>query len=210
MAEEVVVVKDVNHIHPLPDFVQGGLDFLPSDFLDDKERFVKTLTIFLERLKDVDEAMVTLAEYRTVAMAEGLNLDEIGEQLGVFRNGLTDQEYRAVIMILSGTSAKNGTRGEIIGTLKQIFGDEGFTTWKGHNYRVDINITNACFDVKNIMDQIIDMMPLPTHLRVVESEGNAFGFEGDAETAGFSSEREIRDRGVGGIAGLVYTSDTAQ
>lgn len=209
MAEEVVV-KDVNHIHPLPDFVKGGLDFLPSDFLEDKERFIKTLSIFLERLKAVDEAMVTFSEMRTLSLAEGVNLDELGLQLGIFRNGLTDQEYRAVIMILSGTSAKNGTRGEVIGTLKQIFGDRGFTTWKGHNYRVDINITDSCFDVKNIMSEIVDMLPLPTHLRVVESEGQAFGFDGDPNSAGFASLNDIRHRGVGGIAALVYTSDTDQ
>lgn len=205
MAEEAV--KDINHIHPLPDFVQGGLDYLPSEFLDDRFNFINTLTIFLERLKAVDEAAIVLAEKRTLLTAEGVNLDEIGQQAGIYRNGLGDNEYRAVIMILSGNTAKSGTRDDVIGTLKQIFGEEGFTTWKGHNYRFDINVTSSCFDIDDVISQIVDMMPLTTHLRVVESMGQAFGFNNDSGTAGFGSVSRPSVAGNGGIASVVYTSD---
>lgn len=205
MAEEVV--KDINHIHPLPEFVQGGLNYLPSEFLDDRVNFVSTLTIFLERLKAIDDAAVNLAEKRTLLLAEGVNLDEIGHQLGIYRNGLGDNEYRAVIIILSGNTAKSGTRGEVISTLKQLFGEEGFTTWKGHNHRFDINITSSCFDVDDVISQIIDMLPMPTHLRVVESMGQAFGFNNDPGTAGFSSVSRVASEGAGGISSVVYTSD---
>ena len=202
-----VEIKDVNHIHELENFVQGAIDYLPSDVFQTREQFMQIFKIFMERLSFVDKKMVELAEYRTLALAEGDNLDEIGRQEGIFRNGLNDPEYRAVIMILSGNNSKSGTRSDVIATLKQLFGDDGVTTFKGHNYRVDINIFNACVEVKQILDEIIDMMPMVTHLRIVESRGYPFGFKGDDQAIGFGSVFHENKTGVGGIASLIYVSD---
>lgn len=206
MAEEVVL-KDVNHIHPLPDFVKGGFDYLPSDIFNGKENFEKTLRILLERLEFIDKKMVELAELRTTLNAEDAILDEIGRQLGIYRNGLNDPEYRAVIMILTGNNSKSGTRADIIATLKQLFGEDGVTTYKGYNYRLDINIFNTCMEVTDILPEIIDMLPLVTHLRVVENEGYPFGFNGDAQAFGFASVYDSERTGAGGMSTLVYVSD---
>ncbi|URC22105.1 hypothetical protein CHUUTOTORO_00010 [Serratia phage vB_SmaM-ChuuTotoro] len=200
-------LKDVNHIHPLPDFVQGGKDFLPSDFLDEKKNFINLMDVFLERLETVDVAMVKMAEDRRVISASGANLDEIGRQLGFERNGLEDNDFRAVLMILSASSRTSGTRSELIASLKQLFGEGNFSTWKGWNYRFDINITNSCFDVKNVIQEIVDMLPMPTHLRVVESSGIAFGFEEDGNNvSGFGSDEDVDGFG-GGIASEIYVSE---
>ena len=32
-----MATKDVNHIKPLDNFVQGGIDYLPGDFMKEKE-----------------------------------------------------------------------------------------------------------------------------------------------------------------------------
>lgn len=206
MAEEPTT-KDVNHIHPLTDFVQEGLDYLPSGVFDGKENFQNTLKILLERLEFIDQKMVELAEMRTILNAEDANLDEIGLQLGIYRNGLNDPEYRAVIMILTGISAKSGTRADIISTLKQLFGEDGVTTYKGYNYRLDINIFNSCVDIPDILQQIVEMLPLVTHLRVVDSQGYPFGFAGDAQSFGFASVNDEVRTGVGGMSHLIYVSD---
>lgn len=209
MAEEVAVVevKDVNHIHPLPDFVKGGFDYLPSGLFENKENFEQTLRILLERLEFIDKKMVELAEMRTTINAEDSNLDEIGNQLGIYRNGLNDPEYRAVILILTGNNSKSGTRSEVISTLKQLFGEDGVTTYKGYNYRLDINIFNTCMEVTDILPQIIDMLPLVTHLRVVENNGYPFGFEGDQQAFGFASVYDSQREGAGGLSTLIYVSD---
>ncbi|UTC25217.1 hypothetical protein P7_027 [Pectobacterium phage vB_PcaM_P7_Pc] len=207
MAEEIVL-KDVNHIHPLPDFVKGGFDYVPSDIFTGKENFEKTLRILLERLEYIDQKMVELAELRTTLNAEDTILDEIGRQLGIYRNGLNDPEYRAVIMILTGNNSKSGTRADIISTLKQLFGDDGVTTYKGENYRLDINIFNTCVKVTDILPQILDMLPLVTHLRVVENTGYPFGFFGDSQAFGFSSIHDGPPSDeLGGMSTLLYVSD---
>lgn len=206
MAEEVAL-KDVNHIHPLPNFVQDGFDYLPSGVFDNKENFQTVLRILLERLEFIDKKMVELAELRTTLNASDAILDEIGKQLGIYRNGLNDPEYRAVIMILTGNNSKSGTRADIISTLKQLFGDDGATTYKGYNYRLDINVFNTCMEITDILPQILDMLPLVTHLRLVENNGYPFAFEGDAQAFGFASVYDTERTGAGGMSTLIYVSD---
>jgi len=200
-------LKDVNHIHTLPDFVQGGIDYLPGDFLKEKENLVKFMTVYLERLKAVDEMWVNLSEGRLLKNATGVNLDEIGKQVGIERNGLSDMNYRAIIIILLASAAKHGTRPEVIDTLDQLFGTGNFTTYKGDNYRFDINISKTCFELETALQEIQDMLPMPTHLRLTESSGTAFGFSGDKSALGFGSIHSGGRTGEGGLAHLTYTSD---
>ncbi|QGZ16310.1 hypothetical protein Hena1_01600 [Erwinia phage Hena1] len=201
-------LQDVNHIHVLPDFVQDGVNYLPGDFLRQKENLVKFLGTYLERLRVIDEMLVNLSEGRLLANAAYKNLDEIGRQLGVDRNGMSDDSYRASITILLASASKHGTRPEVIQTLRQLFGDQNFTTWKGDNYRIDIHVMSTCFRLEDLLQEIKDMLPLPTHLRLIESYGRAFGFNGDKDTFGFSSVNANKTTTTqGGIARLVYTSD---
>lgn len=200
-------LKDVNHIHPLPDFVQGGLDYLPGDFLRQKENLVKFLSVYLERLKNIDLMYVDLAEKRLLRDATGVNLDELGAQVGIARDGLSDINYRAIITILLASAAKHGTRPEVIETLSQLFGVGNFTTYKGDNYRFDINISKTCFELETTLQEIQDMLPLPTHLRLTSSQGVPFGFKGDKTAGGFGSVNNRVRTGDGGLSHIVYTSD---
>lgn len=200
-------LKDVNHIQPLPNFVEGGLDYLPGEFLRQKENLVKFLTVYLKRMKDLDDMWVKLAEGRLLQNAEGDNLDEIGRQVGISRDGLSDQNYRAIITILLSSAAKHGTRPEVIQTLTQLFGEDNFTTWKGDNFRFDINISKTCFDLITAIPEILDMLPLVTHLRMTESYGYAFGFKGDSKSVGYGSVHNS-GTGLGGYSQVIYVSDS--
>lgn len=207
----MATTKDVNHIKPLENFVQEGLDYLPGDFMKERENLVRFLTIYLRRLADLDVALVNLAEGRLLSNAVGVNLDEIGEQYGVERDGMSDTNYRIMITILLATSAKHGTREDVIDTLAQLLGYGNFSTWKGDNHRVDINVSKVCFDLRSTAEEIEDMLPLPTHLRLTESQSAPFGFNGDKWAGGFSSVGdtvgEEPKEGDGGWASIVYTSD---
>ena len=196
---------DVNHVAPLEDFVEGAHDYLPGDFLK-KKNFLALLDTFIERLKKIDDEMVYMSEQRLITKAEGINLDEIGSQENIERQGLLDGEYRAKILILLSSAAKHGTRGEVISTLSQVFGKGNFTTYKGYNYRFDINISDPCFDVLTILNEILDMLPMPTHLRLTRSIGFGFGFAGDQQAVGFGSVNHP-ESGTGGLAHLLYVSD---
>lgn len=205
MAE--TALRDVNHIHPLPDFVAGGLDYLPGDFLKTKENLTKYLAVYLERLKKIDEMFVELAEKRLLRNSSGVNLDELGAQVMIDRDGMSDINYRAIITILLASASKHGTRSEVLGTLSQLFGNGNFTTYKGENFRFDINISKTCFDLMSALPEILDMLPMPTHLRLTDSSGPAFGFKGDDTALGFGSVNDTTRKGDGGLSHLVYMSD---
>lgn len=102
------IKSDVNHIHTLPDFVQGGLDYLPGDFLAEKVNLVTFLTVYLKRLEDVDKMLVGLAEGRLLNNASGRYLDEVGNQLGILRNGLSDADFRATLIIQQAAASRAG------------------------------------------------------------------------------------------------------
>lgn len=198
---------DVNHIHPLPDFVQGGIDYLPGDFLAEKTNLVAFLTVYLKRLENIDKMLAELAVGRLLNNASGQYLDEIGKQLRIPRNGLSDADYRATLIIQQASTSRGGTREDVISTLQQLFGRNNFDTWKGGNFRFDINIRKTCLDILQSIDQILDMLPLPCHLRLTESQGKAFGFSGDSTALGFGSVWEDEQYGVGGLATLLYVPD---
>lgn len=206
--QSTATARDVNHIHVLEDYVEGSLNYLPTEFLREQPNLTAFIEVFLNRLKEVDKVAVGLAEKRLLGNATGVYLDEIGKQLGIFRNGLGDEDYRAIITILNGTANKHGTRPEVISVLRQLLGEEAFQTYKGFNYRFDINISSSCFDNASIVQEIKDMLPLVTYLRITESMGFAFGFKGDDMAIGFSTRVNRPVSGMGGWASLVYYSKT--
>lgn len=202
-------MTDTNFIKPLEDFVQGALDTLP-EYLK-KENTQKFLRIFLERLETVDNAVINMAEFRLLANAEGVFLDEIGEQIGVFRNGQSDNDYRTILLIRQLVAGKGGTRPEVSDALNNLFSSTAWYMYKGTNYRIDIYASSPCFELTNIVEDIVDLFPVITHLRVVETDYNqlAFGFDGDDTALGFSGSNDRLSENAGMLGGLRYTSDKA-
>ena len=106
------------------DFVEAAIAALP-DYLN-KENTRSLLTIHLERLKEVEVALVDLAEGRLLENAEGFILDEIGEQLNKPRNGLSDASYRNALSIYQASMNNSGTRTEVSETLSFLFPDSSY------------------------------------------------------------------------------------
>lgn len=200
-------MSDINFIKPLEDFVQGALDTLPDYLMKDNTQ--KFLRIFLDRLETVDNAIIDMAEFRLLANAQGIVLDEIGGQIGVSRNGQVDDDYRTILLIRQLAAGKGGTRSEVTDALNNLFSSAVWYMYKGTNYRIDIYASSPCFELINVLDNIVDLFPIITHLRVVEIDysGNPFGFEGDDSSFGFSGSNDRLSSTAGILGGLRYTSD---
>lgn len=198
---------DSNYIKPLDNFVDGAIDTLPDFF--NKENNRKFLEIFLDRWKFVEDATINLAEYRLLATAEGVNLDEIGEQLGIFRNGQTDNDYRTILLIRQIAAGKGGTRPEVSESLTNLFSATQWYLYKGNNYRIDVYTSSPCFDLANVVENIVDIFPAITHLRVVETDYvyPSFGFDGDDSSLGFSGSNDRQSEQAGMLGAVRYTSD---
>ena len=188
-------------------FVEAALAALP-DYLN-KENTRNLLTTHLERLKEIEVALVDLAEGRLLENAEGVILDEIGEQLNKPRNGLNDASYRSSLNIYQASMNNSGTRPDVNETLSSLFPDSSYFLYKGKNYRIDLYAKSECFEVDTLPEDIKDIFPVITHLRILELPlaGRPFGFDGDINSGGFASSTNRVYVDAGKFCRIVYTSD---
>ena len=169
------MTDSTNYIKPLDDFVTSGVSLLPDYLKHDTLEAI--LTIFLNRLKIVEDSAITMAEFRLLANAEGTYLDEIGSQMNIPRNGQNDDDYRTILLIRQAAAGKSGTRSQIAGTLDSLFSSTDWSIYKGYNYCIDVYASTPCFELSSVVDDLIEIFPVMTNMRVVETEysGNRFG-----------------------------------
>ena len=197
---------DSNFIKPLDFFVDEVIGYLP-DYLR-KDNLVKFMTVFLDRLETLDLSFIQLAEYRLLVNAQGVVLDDIGTQMGIYRNGQSDDDFRTILLIRQAAAGKGGTRPQISNSLSSIFSSE-WEMYKGNNYRVDIYAQTPCFELETVADDIIEMFPVITHCRIIETVPAvaSFGFEGDINSSGFASSNDRNSTLSGALLRIAYTSD---
>lgn len=202
-------MSNSNFIVPLDSFVDEVINYLP-DYLK-KDNLVKFLTIFLDRLEALDNAWIELAEYRLLVNAQGVVLDDIGKQMGLYRNGQSDDDFRTILLIRQASAGKGGTRPHVEETLQNLFGTTNWSLYKGTNYRIDLYASSPCFDLVNISEDIVETFPIMTQLRIVETDylNMGFGFEGDEDAGGFGSSNDESASEAGMLLKVVCVTDKA-
>ena len=200
-------MTDSNFIKPLDSFVSEVINYLP-DYLR-KDNLVKFMTVFLDRLEALDNSFIQLAEYRLLVNAQGVVLDDIGTQMGLYRNGQSDDDFRTILLIRQAAAGKGGTRPQVEEALQNLFGTTNWSLYKGTNYRIDLYASSPCFDLVNISEDIVETFPIMTQLRIVETDylNMGFGFEGDEDAGGFGSSNDESASEAGMLLKVVYVTD---
>ena len=202
-------MTDSNFIKPLDSFVSEVINYLP-DYLR-KDNLVKFMTVFLDRLEALDNSFIQLAEYRLLVNAQGVVLDDIGTQMGLYRNGQSDDDFRTILLIRQASAGKGGTRPQVEEALQNLFSTTNWSLYKGTNYRIDLYASSPCFDLVNISEDIVETFPIMTQLRIVETDylNMGFGFEGDEDAGGFGSSNDESASEAGMLLKVVYITDKA-
>ncbi len=202
-------MTDSNFIKPLDSFVSEVINYLP-DYLR-KDNLVKFMTVFLDRLEALDNSFIQLAEYRLLVNAQGVVLDDIGTQMGLYRNGQSDDDFRTILLIRQAAAGKGGTRPQVEEALQNLFSTTNWSLYKGTNYRIDLYASSPCFDLVNISEDIVETFPIMTQLRIVETDylNMGFGFEGDEDAGGFGSSNDESASEAGMLLKVVYVTDKA-
>ena len=202
-------MTDSNFIKPLDSFVSEVINYLP-DYLR-KDNLVKFMTVFLDRLEALDNSFIQLAEYRLLVNAQGVVLDDIGTQMGLYRNGQSDDDFRTILLIRQASAGKGGTRPQVEEALQNLFSTTNWSLYKGTNYRIDLYALSPCFDLVNISEDIVETFPIMTQLRIVETDylNMGFGFEGDEDAGGFGSSNDESASEAGMLLKVVYVTDKA-
>ena len=200
--------QNPHFIEPLDDFIEGALNALP-DYLN-KENTRKLLTIELERLHSLENVIIDLGEMRLLENAEGFVLDEIGTQVGKYRGGLSDNAYRSSINIYQSSLKNCGTRSDVTDILSALFPESSYFLYKGKNYRIDLIGKSKCFNITDLVTDLVDLFPIIAHLRIMEMplSGSPVGFYGDNSASGFAGSTNRAYTDAGRLCRTVYCVDT--
>lgn len=82
------------------------------------EKFPKFVDAFVAGLQDLENTCFDLLEKTSLLDAEGVNLDTWGEILEEKRNGLSDADYRLLLLGKVATNVSQGTPDDIIAVFK--------------------------------------------------------------------------------------------
>lgn len=196
----------VDYIEQNPDLLTETQDLLLSQF-ELSTNIQGILSVAVTAFQEVERSAVELAVERLLVNAVGVQLDEIGGQLGVSRLTATDEEYRSAIKVAGRSRHSNIDRDSLISLLSLISGNDVTEVYKGYGHYVDLSMLSSCIDPALTGPQIQDAFPLNTLLRVVAKEGIAFGFDGDDDAEGFGAYPADNGFGNGGrLSGLIYQS----
>lgn len=212
--------RDINFIKS-KDVVEESL------FLDLKQFEERTVidalisTVSTLKQKLYDQAVI-LSEGFLLDQATGVQLDIIGEELGIPRLGQDDITYRIFLQLASYKSKSVGTRPEIIDIVSRIVGGplDEILTYSGVSKSVDISLFLACFDSKTTTEELLETFPLVTSHRVVDRFGTGWVFNSEnspveqKNDSGFVSvfdqTPELSGSGGSRLGTLVSSSDSFQ
>lgn len=85
--------------------VQDALDQLLEQYKS-RPLLAGLITAFVQQIQDLEDAIYPLDQYRQLLSSYGQQLDNLGQVIGLERNGLPDNEY---LIFLIGTIAENNS-----------------------------------------------------------------------------------------------------
>ena len=92
-------------VNQITNHVQAALDRMIQQYKG-RPLFEGLITAFVTQIQDLENAIYPIDQYRQLLFAYGQQLDNLGEIIGLKRNGLNDSEY---LILLLGTIAENNS-----------------------------------------------------------------------------------------------------
>lgn len=186
---------DVDHIQYRESVVNDSFDLLLQQFKG-SPNIVKLLTVVAQMKQILDDAIVGVGKLRIINTATGVYLDNIGEELGVPRNGADDEDYRIVLKIRSYRTQTAGTRPQIIDLLSRFTGtdEDSINTYVGYEKSFDVFFYNGCLDADYAIDELLKIFPILSAYRLGSKSGLPLGFKSYYDT-----EDPIQFGGFGSI-----------
>lgn len=171
------MVQDVDHIQYRNDMVDEALELMLTQF-EDSEMIVKLNTVIAFMKNIVYNMVVQVGKLRLIDNASGVQLDEIGEELGIPRLTADDDDYRTILKIKAYRARTSGTKPEIVDILSRVTGTpkETIRVYSGIMKTVDIGIYANCIDPYNSQEEIYNLLPLVTNHRFMILAGKPLGF----------------------------------
>lgn len=171
------MADSVDHVVAWENINSDVKDLLIEEFKS-KENIVKLTYLISQEKSKIDQAMIYVAKFRLISTATGIYLDEIGEELGLPRDGLSDEEYRVILKIRAYRVASSGTRGDIIDVFSRFTGTDKDTisTYIGYYKTFDVFFYNQCLKSDYAIAELLKIFPIISSYRLGAKSGTPLGF----------------------------------
>lgn len=148
----------------------------------------------VDQCQEIEDVLFDLLTERGISTAVGVQLDNIGEIVGLARAGSqSDTEYRVVLLIQIRKNLSFGEGNTLINITAAL--TNSTVTILGEYFPAAVEII---FDGDRIsgLQSIIDSIAMGgVRVSLVEYDGTPFGFEGDSDVLGFSSTLDTSSGG---------------
>jgi hypothetical protein len=189
----------------IPNHVDLALERLLQQFVD-KDKVAGVISALTEQIQDLEDTFSDLFTNRTIALAVGQTLDDIGTIVGQPRLGFDDVRYRSLLLAKIGENVSQGDPEAIIQITKLLIGanlvhlQEYYPAGFGLSASEDVpnDLINFFY---SRLDRV-DPAGVRLEALICFDEADAFAFEGPAGTAdGFGDDTAPA---VGGMFGKLH------
>ena len=154
------------------DHVEQGMSRLITQWKD-KPVIAALLKSYLMQHNEIENACFQLLENRSIYNAVGVNLDIIGALFGVRREGMSDEEYRAIILLRISQLNVDGTTEVFMNVLRGI-GDTYLVDFWEH-LDADIHAYMGAGYNSKIFEQVASTTAAGVAVRIiVDDTGDSF------------------------------------
>lgn len=146
----------------------------------DKPDLVKYICALITSFQELEFVYGDLLSQRSLDSASGVQLDGLGDIVGVERQGLSDDKYRDVIRFQAAINASNGEPESLITATKQLTGGTDVILTELFPARA-LLFTNGDNVSTEIVRQLEDVAPAGVALELISSYASTTPFAFEAE-----------------------------
>lgn len=158
--------------------LNSAVSLLPWQFRN-SENIIKLISIISEMKQRLDDVVVDVAKSRLIATAYGVQLDHIGAELGVARQGASDEDYRIVLQIRILRRKNQGTRPNVVDLISRFTGTnpDEVNIYVGKTKTTDIYFNEGCANTSTTTEELSKILPILSSYRMAVKVGaTPFGF----------------------------------
>jgi hypothetical protein len=151
------------------------------------EQLNKLLGVMSGLAQETMDVFVDISKGWMLTTSSGVQLDILGEEIGLTRGPYNDEEFKLLQLIISKFRNGNVSRDGIIEAVQIISGDAPVDIYIGQYKNTDITFFAECRSSIVISKEIPKLFPIVSSIRLLAKVGIPFGFAGDPKTQGFGS-----------------------
>lgn len=164
--------------------------------------------MFTKQVQDLEDAIYQMFDNRSIFNSYGIQLDGIGDIIGLERNGRTDIDYKVAIYTQIAINTCQGNISEILQIIKLLTYSENVQIIEDI-CRVSFAIDGIVVNQTELISTIESILPAGVRLGSLSYLNDYFGFDDDVDAVGFLIDEETDSSALvtGDLAEWIYNDN---